>query len=161
MKSCTDITDLERLGFMQKLDVAERADDGIEVDEWEKNFLNSFRHSARPTLWFTHGRRAATDRMWMKLGALIGQPYPTDDVRLSSRPAPAALPVAEPDGCMYFVKDDSQRLVRCNAPATKENRAGFRYCDDHAHMAVRAMKQKGVEMALRIYLPAKTEKLKS
>ncbi len=155
MKRTTDLTDLQLMGFMQKLDAAERAADGITIDEWELNFLNSFRQSSRPTLWFTAGRRAATDRMWMKLGALIEHPYPTDDVRLSSRPAPAALPVAERDGCMYFVKDDARRLVRCHAAAMWESRTGFLYCEEHADMARKAMKQKGGDLALRIYKPQK------
>ena len=119
----------------------------------DNNLTNSFRASSRPTLWFTEGRRQATERMWLKYGAELNHPFPTDDVRISARPAPAALPVAARDGCMYFVKDDSRRLVCCNAPATKENRAGFRYCDDHAHIAVQAMKQKGGDMALRKYVP--------
>jgi hypothetical protein len=142
------ITDLQRLGFVQALLNSE-----LMPDEWETRFLASFRSSSRPSLWFTAGRRVSTDKMWMKYSVLLNHPFPTDDVRLSSRPAPPALPPAEAGGCMYFVKDENRQMQRCNLTATKENRAGFLYCEEHAALALKAVKQKGGEMALRIYNP--------
>ena len=140
------ITDLQRLGFVQALLKSD-----LVPDDWEARFLASFRSSSRPSLWFTAGRRVSTDQMWMKYGSMLDLPFPSDDVRISSRPAPPALPPAEAGCCMYFVKDENRQLQRCNLAATKENRAGFLYCEEHAALAIKAVKQKGGEMALRTF----------
>ena len=150
--SGTLVTDLQRLEFFQKLNEAVKGANGLLLSDWEGNFLASWRLSARPALWFTEGRRKAVDRMWMKLGGEINHPYPSDDATVK-KPAPAALPVAERGGCMYFVNGENRQLQRCNVPATKENRAGFLYCEEHALVAQKAVKQKGGEMALRNYKP--------
>ena len=141
------ITDYLRLGFVQALLKSD-----ILPDEWEARFLASFRQSSRPSLWFTAGRRVSTDKMWMKYGAMLDLPMPKAET-LKPETLKEALPRAEAGGCMYFVKDENRQMQRCNIPATKENRAGFLYCDEHAAQALKAVKQKGGEMALRIYQP--------
>ena len=146
------ITDLQRVEFLEKL----RCSDLL-LTEWEMRFTSSYRLSSRPTLWFTQARKAATDRMWLRLGVLLNHPYPTDDVRRTAsgeaRVAPAALPEAEANACMYFKRDENRQLVRCNEPAVRENRAGFRYCLEHAELAQKQVKRGGGSLALRTYLP--------
>ena len=146
------ITDLQRMEFVQQL-----LSSDLLLSEWEEQFLASYRMSSRPTLWFTAGRRVSTDKMWMKYGATLNHPYPTDDVRCTARGearvAPAALPEAQPNGCMYYVRDENKQLVRCNEPAVRENRAGFIYCLEHAELAQKQVKRGGGSLELRTYLP--------
>jgi hypothetical protein len=131
----TNITDLQRLEFMQKLCDDVRRENGLVLDDWEQQFLASFTSSSRPSLWFTAGRQIYTDRMWMKYGGELKHPFPADDVR------PQALPVADAAGCEVFVRDESRRQVRCNAPATQINLKGMRYCDACAERVTKDLKQ--------------------
>jgi len=64
--------DLQRFEFLQTLagPASLPRTNGVDrrpVDDhltgWEQEFLASFRHSSRPSLWFTDRRRAATDRL--------------------------------------------------------------------------------------------------
>jgi hypothetical protein len=58
--------DLQRFEFLQTLCRRPLPPGMNSVDHltgWEQEFLASFRHSSRPSLWFTHRRRAATDRL--------------------------------------------------------------------------------------------------
>ena len=136
------ITDYQLLNFLQAL-----LGSDLILDEWETRFTASFRASSRPSLWFTFGRRASTIKMWMKYGALLNHPFPTDEVK------PAGLPRAEADACEYFVKDENRQMARCNAPATRENRAGFRYCAEHADLAQKEVTRRGGKMELRAFRP--------
>jgi hypothetical protein len=115
------VTDHQRFEFMQKLAADQRGENPLDLTDWENSFLASFNSSSRPTLWFTAGRRDATDKLWMKLGGEINHPFPTDDVRPRYAGASA-------DGCEAFVRDDGGQR-RCNEPAAWVNQKGFRYCN--------------------------------
>ena len=63
------ISDLARLNFLRALDRS-----GLPLSAWEQGFLADFRHSSRPSLWFTHRRRQATDRLRHAYGDFVGGP---------------------------------------------------------------------------------------
>lgn len=52
------VSDLARLKFLRALGRS-----GLPMTAWEQGFLAEFRHSSRPSLWFTHRRRLVADRM--------------------------------------------------------------------------------------------------
>lgn len=141
MNLLPNATDYERVIFLQKL-----LGSDVLLDEWETRFTASFRLSARPSLWFTEGRRGSTDNLWRKYGALINHPTPADTVQ------PPALATAVADGCEYFVRDDETRQqVRCNEPAALVSRTGFRYCQMHADIAQKSAKRSGGKLELKTY----------
>ena len=141
------ITDLQRLEFMQALHAATRAKNGLLLPEWESHFLASFLQSSRPALWFTPGRRAATDRIWMRYGPEIGRLHPLDTV--SERPALAA---ADPNGCEYLVREDG-RTRRCNEAAAFRDPGRLRYCQPHAEAASADCKRAGIKLCLVAFQP--------
>ena len=61
------VSDLARLKFLQAL-----GHSGLPLSAWEQHFLAEFRHSSRPSLWFTNRRRLAADRMFRTYGYVTG-----------------------------------------------------------------------------------------
>ena len=129
------ITDHQRFEFMMMLAENVRGKNGLVLPDWENRFLASFLQSSRPSLWFTEGRRTATDRIWMRFGPEINHPHPTD--RVSERPRMAD---ADPSGCEYLVRLDG-RQQRCNEPAEYQELGRLRYCRMHAEAVVKDMKR--------------------
>lgn len=124
------ITDHQFLGFLQTLAEDQRGKNPLLLTEWENRFLDSFTRAARPSLWFTPGRREAAEKMWRKLGPELNFPHPDDLVQGPK----SKIQNADPDGCEYLVRDEEDRGVqhRCNAPATCREPGRLRYCDPHA-----------------------------
>ena len=140
------INDHQRFEFMSKLATDVRSKNGILLPEWESRFLASWMQSSRQTLWFTEGRRVATDRMWARYGAELNHPHPLDAVLV--RPT---IPPADADGCEYLVRGDDDRCGpphRCNEPATCQEPGRLRYCAMHGASVVRDMKRAGKSIAL-------------
>jgi hypothetical protein len=142
------ISNHQRHEFMTKLSAQVFCDNGRRLEDWEHRFVASWRASERPTLWFIGERPKWTDALWRKYGVEIGHPFPLETARRE-------LGQASADGCEFFVRDESRRLVRCNEPATKYNRSGFRYCDAHGEQVQKDIKRRGGHMELRTYLPKK------
>ena len=132
------ITDHQYQGFMDKLVADQRGENSLNLPEWEVNFLASYQQSARPSLWFTAGRRPVVDRMWRKWGPDLGYPHPSDTIN-----GPAPIAPADPSGCEYLVRGEDGRQSRCNEPAVWQGsrrgpRPGLRYCQMHRdHMEQR------------------------
>jgi hypothetical protein len=141
----SNITDLQRHEFFQALDKDVRSVNGLVLNEWEQNFLSSWRQSSRPTLWFTEGRRKAVDRMWSKLGDELNHRFP-----LAETSAPAT-PKADAHCCMFLKRDDERRLVPCNEPAEMIGRNGFLYCRACAEEAKKNMKRNNINISLQPY----------
>ena len=148
-------TDLQLLGFMQALAANVRSKNGVLLTDWESQFLASFLHSSRPSLWFTSGRRGPTDLMWKRYGGEINHPHPSEslDPTASGRPDANGLAAqAAPDGCEFWIKADGlsgslQR--RCNETAELVGRRGLRYCRMHADEVVKNMRRAGMSVELR------------
>ena len=137
------ITDPQRIHFLEKLHAATRAKNALLLTEWENQFLGSWLNRCRQSPgWFTEGRRAATDRMWMRYGPEINWPHPADLV--TERPR---LADADPAGCEYLVKLDGVQQ-RCIEPATCQEPGRLRYCQMHAEVVVKAMKFAGKTLRL-------------
>ena len=137
-------TDLQLLGFMQALAANVRSKNGVLLTDWESQFLASFLHSSRPSLWFTSGRRGPTDLMWKRYGGEINHPHPLDE----AGPVTRACDQASPDGCEFWMKDEG-RQRRCNETAELVGRRGLRYCRMHADEVVKNMRRAGMSVELR------------
>ena len=93
------ITDHQFCQFLDRLAADVKSKNGLILTEWENQFLGSWLNRCRQSPgWFTEGRRAATDRMWMRYGPEINWPHPADLV--TERPR---LADADPAGCEYLV----------------------------------------------------------
>lgn len=142
------ITDLQRLEFLQALAKNIRGHNGLLLTEWESQFLGTWLQTSRPSLWFTPGRRSATDRMWQKYGAELELPF--------KMPAASIVTViaADPNGCEYLVRpdgDNGRPQGPCNEPAEKMRANGFRYCGTHADQVERDLKRGGKTIHLYPY----------
>jgi hypothetical protein len=136
-------TDFQYLGFMKRLAEDQRGKNGLILSEWEQKFLASFVQAQRQSLWFTPGRREATDRMWRRLGPELNFPHPLDTV--AERPA---LAPADASGCEYLVRDEAGRQRRCNEPATCREPGRLRYCEAHGETVRLAMKRTNMNFRL-------------
>lgn len=128
------ITDYQYQGFMDALVADQRTKNKLNLPEWEGNFVASYIRASRKSLWFTAGRRLATDRMWMRWGPDLNLPHPADIV--TERPKMAE---ADPTGCEFLVKGDDGRQQRCNEPAVCREPGHLRYCEAHRDQVERAM----------------------
>jgi len=128
------ITDHQLMTFMLKMSSDQRDKNALLLTEWESNFVASFARSANPSNWFTQGRRASTEKLWMRYGGELKHPHPLDAV--AERPTVAD---ADPDGCEYLVRD-AGRQARCNQPAVLMEPRHLRYCQIHADQVRRACK---------------------
>lgn len=140
------ITDHARFVFFQKLEASD-----LLLSDWEGQFLASWRLSARPTLWFTEGRRIPADKMRMKYGSEpeIGMPFPMAETSKPNTPA------ANKDCCMFLKRDDARRLTPCNDPGELINRNGFIYCTACGEEVQKVLRRRGGHMELRTYTPKK------
>ena len=147
------ITDFDRAKFLEKLVQSSRATDGVMLTEWELEFIGSYQQYAQYHRFFTEGRRAATDRMWMKHGSMLDLPHPTDLAGPVKRPEDQAAP----DGCEFWIREDGlrgSRPHRCNEPALFMGRRGLRYCQAHADEVRENMRRIGRSIELRPFAAA-------
>lgn len=136
------ISNEERANFLRALDASD-----LVVSDWEAKFIESFLNAYRWWNWFTEGRQVATDKMWMKYGAMLALPYPKTEG--SGKSMGQKIPEADENGCQFLVGNKP-----CNAPAVKQRRNGFRYCHEHAEQVQRDLKRRGKTMEL---IPVQTQ----
>jgi hypothetical protein len=149
-----DISDAQRVEFLEKLVMDARKESGIQLAGWEIDFTGSFKKAYRPYMWFTNPRRVQVDRLWKAYGGEINHPYPddhVDQVAPAGNSIAANLPPAIAGACMMFKRDDDRRQVRCNAPATLQRPGGFRYCASCAEVATNLSKRAGQTITLIKY----------
>lgn len=132
-----NITDEDRAKFLNALSDSARSADGVMLSAWETDFIGNFKKVYRNWHFWTDGRRAATDALRAKFGALIGMPFPL------AKTSPVPVPAADPNGCEFMMRDEERRMVRCNAPAVSQNRFGFRYCASHEEQVQRDLTRRG------------------
>jgi len=133
MTAANSITNEQRAEFLRKLDGSD-----LVVTDWEAQFIASFLGAYRWWNWFTAGRQASVDQMWMKYGAMLALPYPV------ARPTGKNLPIedAAPDACQYRVMEDGRQRV-CNEPAELMRANRFRYCRAHGDQVRADLKRRG------------------
>ena len=127
-------TDQQRLDFLKALNKSD-----IVLDERERCFVAQGAGQGR-LLWFTAGRRGWTDAIMRKYKLALENPNPAT--------SSSSLPDADPAGCEFLVRDEERRLGRCNQPAVKQTRSGFRYCSDHSDQVERDLKRRGSSVQL-------------
>ena len=128
------ISNERRAEFLRALDKSD-----LVVTDWEAEFIGSFLNAHRWYMWFSDGRRASTDKMWMKYGAELKMPFHVA-AREDSRPT--RIEDAKAGCCQFLVYDDGTARC-CNDPATQQRRNGFRYCTTHADQVQRDCKRRG------------------
>ena len=137
------ITNQQLCGFMNALAANVRGKNGLILSDWENDFLTSYLILACPQ-WFTPGRRASAEKLWMRYGGEINQPHPLD----AAGPVNRTSDEASPDGCEFWMKDEG-RQRRCNEPAELVGRRGLRYCRMHADEVIKNMRREGRSIELR------------
>lgn len=128
------ITNQQYLGFMQALAADQQKQNGLLLNDFEREFLASWVKSDQQVQWFTPRRNLVIDRMWMRYGGELNLPHPAD--RITERPKIAD---ADPEGCQYIVKDETGQH-RCNDPATCREPGRLRYCEMHGDVVRKACK---------------------
>ncbi len=145
----SDITDLDRAKFLEKLWEASRSHDGILLFGWAADFVASYKKAYRNWQWFTDGRRVATDELRIKFGnePEIAMPFPL------ANSSPADHPAADPGCCMFLIRDEG-RQQPCNAPAVCQRKSGFLYCEMHRDAVQADLKRRtGKVLALYPFTP--------
>jgi hypothetical protein len=134
----SDITDLERATFLEKLSASARSKDGVMLSPWELDFVASFNRAYRYWQWMTDGRRAACDELRAKFGhePEIKMPFPL------AESSPVKHAEADAGCCMFLIRDEGRQRP-CNDPAAWQRQNGFRYCGAHADGVRRDLKRQG------------------